>query len=121
LFCDGANAQGHAMKHTLICTDFRPLRRNTLVGFAEIRINELHLTIRDVALNEKNGSHWAALPAKPQLDRNGAAVKDHRGKVQYVAILELDDRQTRDAFSAAVINAVLAVAPSAFDDGEVAP
>jgi hypothetical protein len=104
------------VKHTIICADFKPYRKNTLIGFATIRIAEMKLTVHDVAIHEKGSSRWAQFPAKPQIDRNGVAIKDRAGKIQYVAILELDDRKTRDAFSHAVIAAVLAVAPRAFDE-----
>ena len=101
------------MKHTIVCTDFRPYRRNTLRGFATIRIAELKLTVHDVAIHQKAASRWAQPPAKPQIGKDGTAVKDHTGKIQYVTILELDDRETRDAFSHECIGAVLTVAPHA--------
>jgi hypothetical protein len=41
-------------------------------------------------------------------------------KVQYSPILEIEDREVRDAFSRAVINAVLARDPSALTCGEAA-
>ena len=51
-------------------------------------------------------SRWAQLPAKPML-RDGRQVTDEAtGKPQYVLILELEGRETRDAFSAAVWRAV---------------
>jgi hypothetical protein len=107
------------MKHKLVCTDFKPYRKNTLVGFAQIHLSELRLAIRDISIHQKGASRWAALPGKPQINKDGIIVKDRDGKIQYTAILELDDRKTRDAFSHAVIAAVLAVAPNIFD-GEAA-
>jgi hypothetical protein len=59
----------------LTCRDFRSLRRNTLLGFAEVTIAELDLTIKDVAIHSKAGSRWAQPPAKPQV-KDGALVKD---------------------------------------------
>jgi hypothetical protein len=104
------------MKHAVVCTDFKPYRKNTLVGFAQIHLPELRLTIRDVSIHQKGASRWAALPAKPQINKDGAAVRARDGKIQYTTVLELDDRKTRDAFSHAVIAAVLTVAPRAFDE-----
>ena len=35
-------------KFTVRVLDFRPLERNTLLGFANVAISETHLVIRDV-------------------------------------------------------------------------
>ncbi len=100
-------------KMTITCDDWRGLRRNTLLGFAAIQIKELHLTIRDVAVHEKDGRRWAQLPAKPQV-KDGALVTGGGGKIQYFPIMEFDGRETRNAFSNAVCAAVLARDPGAF-------
>jgi hypothetical protein len=86
-----------------------------LVGFARIRIRELKLIINDITLHEKGEARWASLPAKPQV-RDGALVADDAGKLQYVAILEFESREARDAFSRAVIAAVRRIAPDAFSE-----
>ena len=71
-------------------------------------------------MHEKGEARWAQLPAKPQL-KDGAQVKDATGKAQYINIMEFDGREVRDAFSRAVVQAVLERAPEAFDlDGEKA-
>jgi hypothetical protein len=44
----------------------------------QLNITDLGMTVRDVAIHTKNGSTWAAPPAKPQL-RDGVAVKDDAG------------------------------------------
>lgn len=89
------------------CLAFKPLLRNTLRGFADIRIPALRLVIHDVAVHQKNASRWAQLPAKAQL-RDGALVKDQTtGKIQYWPVLEFDSRDVSDAFSRAVVVAVL--------------
>jgi hypothetical protein len=100
------------VKHTVACLDFRPLRKNTPVGFAGICINEMRLIIHDVTLHEKGGARWASLPAKPQV-RDGAIVIDDGGKPAYWPILEFESRETRDAFSHAVWAAVLERYPNA--------
>jgi hypothetical protein len=99
------------MKHSIDCLDFKPRRKNTLIGFADIFIRELRLVIHDVALHEKHGARWAALPSRPWI-KDGALVTDETGKVQYSPILEFDGRETRDAFSVAVWRAVLARHPA---------
>jgi hypothetical protein len=95
--------------------DFKPSRRNTLVGFANIRIPELHLEIRDVTVQQKGDARWAALPARPQLDSSGTPIRNAvTGKIAYATLFEFLDWQTRDALSRAVIAALLEHAPDAF-------
>jgi hypothetical protein len=105
-------------KLTITCREFRALRRNTLVGFANIDIAELKLEVRDVAVHEKNGKRWAQLPTKPQV-RDGTLIKDDGGKIAYVPIMSFASRAVSDAFSARVIEAVLALYPEAFDEERV--
>jgi hypothetical protein len=92
----------------LVCKSFRPLRKNTLFGFAEVHIAEFDMVLKDIAVHEKGGSRWAAPPARPQLSKDGAAIKDAAGKIQYSPIIEFASREARDRFSAAVISAVCA-------------
>jgi hypothetical protein len=100
-------------KLSVTCADWKPLHRNTLRGFARVRIAELDLAIHDVAVHEKNGRTWAQLPSKPWI-RDGQLVTDDAGKVQYSPILEFDRKEVREAFSERVIAAVIAAYPKAF-------
>jgi hypothetical protein len=99
------------MKHSITCLSFQPRKKNTLCGFADIQIPALHLTIHDVALHEKCGARWAALPGRPWV-KDGALVTADGGKIQYSPVLEFEGREVRDAFSAAVWAAVLATNPA---------
>jgi hypothetical protein len=109
-----------SQKLTVRCDDFRALRRNTLCGFAVVTIAELKLSIRDVAIHQKAESRWAQLPAKPQV-KDGALIKDtSTGKIAYTPIMEFTNKAVRDAFSAAVIAAVLEHAPDAFNERSAA-
>jgi hypothetical protein len=104
-------------KFTIECIEFTPFVRNTLRGFATIRLPELKLVIHDIAVHEHpNGSRWASLPAKPLIDKIGVAKRNPAGKVEYAQLFEFGGRETRDAFSAAVVRAVLAFAPTAFTE-----
>ena len=105
-------------KLIITCLGFYPLHRNTLRGFAEVRINELRLVIRDIAIHQKGSARWVQLPAKPQM-RDGELVHDEHGKIQYFHLMSFDNRAVSDAFSAAVIRALLEFAPSAFEREEV--
>jgi hypothetical protein len=95
----------------IVCREFLLLHRNTLQGFAEITIQDIGLTIKDVAIHDKNGSRWAQPPARAQV-RAGAVVTDDNGKVQYFPIIEFTSREARDEFSKGVIAAVLARLPA---------
>jgi hypothetical protein len=103
-------------KLTVTCSDFKPLARNTLRGFAMIHITEMRMVIHDVAIHQKGDARWAQLPAKHLIDKAGVALRDKTtGKINYSNIIEFADRATRDAFLAAVIAAVLKREPTAFD------
>jgi hypothetical protein len=104
-------------KLTVTCRDFKSLVRNTLRGFATARIAEMRMVIHDVAIHQKGDARWAQLPAKPQINKEGVAIRDKTtGKINYATVIEFDDRATRDAFSAAAIAAVLKREPSVFEE-----
>jgi hypothetical protein len=95
------------VKHSISLVSFRAVAKNTLVGFATIRIDQIRLVVHDVALHVKGASRWAQLPARPEV-RDGALVIGDDGKVQYSITLEFEGgRAVRDAFSAAVWAAVI--------------
>ena len=94
---------------------FRPLTKNTLRGFATIRLPALRLEIRDLPVHERDGARWAQLPARPQFDRDGMPIRDSvTGKIAYSTVFEFFDRPTGAAFSRAVIGALIEYAPDAF-------
>jgi hypothetical protein len=99
---------------------FKPLRANTLFGFADITVPEMHLKIRDLAVHQKNNSRWIGLPAKPLITRDGQVKRDEHNKIVYSAILEFTDRETRDAFSTRTIEALLARFPDTFSGEDAA-
>jgi hypothetical protein len=98
------------MKHSLTCISFRHFSKNTLIGFAIIKIDQIKLTIHDVGLHRKGAARWAQLPARP-LVRDGVHVTGEDGKAQYLTMLEFGDRETREAFSHATWAAVIAKHP----------
>jgi hypothetical protein len=109
-----------APKLTVRIEEFTPRRSNTLFGFVTIVIPEMRLRIIDLPVYESGGRQWVNLPAKPQIDKDGAARRDDRGKLLYATVLQFTDRSTRDAFSDRVIEALLEGWPNAFAAEEMA-
>lgn len=99
----------------LALVTFKPLARNTLKGFATVRLGR-SLTIKDVSVHLSHGKRWASLPSKPVLDAQGNAKRNDAGKVQYTPILEWSDRDTANRFSEAVCAAVEREYPETFTD-----
>ena len=92
-------------KLNVTCSDFRPLEKNTLLGFATINIAEMRMTISDVGIHEKNGKRWAALPSKPMI-KGTEVLTDSNGKVRYAPLFSFDEDKVRYAFNDAVVRAV---------------
>ena len=68
-----------------------------------------------------NGARWVGLPAKPVIDRDGAPKRNAEGKPEYVKLFSFDNRAVSDAFSSAVIAALLERDAKAFDDEGAQP
>jgi hypothetical protein len=100
------------------CESFRPRRTATLRGFCELVLTETHLKIFDVALHEKNGKRWAALPSKPQVNREGYVLRGENNKIKYAPVMAFDSREAGDQFSRLAIAAVLERFPRVFDDDD---
>ena len=101
-------------KLTVKITEFRAVRRNTLRGFATVLIPEMHLSIHDIGVHQHdNGKRWVSLPAKPVLDRDGNPTRTSEGRIEYARLFSFDSRAVSDAFSAAVIAAVVEFDPAA--------
>ena len=98
------------------CEKWTPRRSNTLLGFADVSLQQTHLKIYDCAVHEKGGRRWVSLPGRPMIDREGVALRGEDGKTKYARILEFETREGSDNFSAAVITAVLERFPAAFDE-----
>jgi hypothetical protein len=100
---------------SIICEKWTARRSNTLLGFADVLLEQTHLRIHDVAIHEKGGRRWAQLPGRPMIDREGLVLRDEQGKTKYATILQFETRQASDDFSRACIAAVLERFPAAFD------
>jgi hypothetical protein len=94
---------------------FKPWRQNTLFGFLDIVVPELHLQIRGATVHESHGRRWIGLPSRPLLNGDGCAERDPAGKIVYMPVVLFNDRKISDAFSVRVIEALLVVHPNAFE------
>jgi hypothetical protein len=63
------------------------------------------------------GRPWVALPAIRQLDRDGEPRRDTNGKVLWLPIIDFNDRDCRERFQNAVLDALRREHPEAFDRG----
>jgi hypothetical protein len=95
-----------APNEKIVVLDWRPIEKNTLVGFAKVKIVAWSLVIDGVAIHKKEGREWAQLPARPQLDKDGNALREDSGKIKYAKILEVDDKRIAWALSDAIVAAV---------------
>jgi hypothetical protein len=93
---------------------FKSVRKNTLRGFAEVRLPN-QLIISDILVGEANGRQWALLPSKPMVDRDGNLLREASGKIRYAQVVEWASPALRDEFSKRVVALVQAAHPDAFD------
>jgi hypothetical protein len=89
---------------------WRLMRKGSLRGFATVEL-PIGLKIHDVPVLISSGKPWAALPSKPQIDKEGRHKTDVNGKAAYVLIFEWKDRDLSDRFSQAVVALVRAEYP----------
>jgi hypothetical protein len=91
----------------IVAGDFRPLRKNSLQGFVNLKLLRSGLILRECSIHEKNGRRWIGLPGKPQVTSDGCIRKDPAtGKTVYVPIVEIRGRPQREQFQAAALAAV---------------
>jgi hypothetical protein len=104
---------GGDARHAAVVEEFSALRKNTLRGFAKVRLAS-GMIVHDVAIHAGGGNKaWASPPSKPMIDREGHVLRDPDGKVRYVPIIAFATKEHRDRFSALIVNAVRETNPEA--------
>jgi hypothetical protein len=88
----------------LALIEWKPLKKNTLRGFATVRYGSLK--IRDITVHASGDRRWAGMPSKPIVGSDGVAQKSDDGKLKYVPVMEWASREAADKFSEEVIAAV---------------
>lgn len=61
--------------------DWRPLRKNSLLGFVKVELPS-GMIIADVTVLMGERGPWASPPSKSMIDRDGVAMKDANGKLR---------------------------------------
>src|ERR1051325_4979374 len=92
----------------ILASDWHPLERHTLRGFVTLALDPSGLVLRDCTYHRhQDGREWIGLPGKPQLDTNGQQRRDPAtGKALYVPVVEIPDKDARERFQRAALEAV---------------
>ena len=86
--------------------EFTAIRKNTLRGFAKVRLAS-GMILHDIAVHVgSDDKAWASPPSKPMLDREGQALRDQTGKIRYSPVIGFATKEQRDRFSDAIVDAV---------------
>lgn len=94
--------------------EWRPLRKNTLLGFAKVQFTS-GLIIGEIAVHQSGSRMWAAPPARPWLDNNHLTL-DERGRPLYQSIISFANHGVRSSWSRQVIRALTEVHPNLFPE-----
>jgi hypothetical protein len=95
------------------CTDWRPLRKGSLRGFAEVQLRTGAIW-GGIGLHQAGDKVWASPPARPMVDSNGAVMRE-KGKIRYSAIIRFANHACQRQWSELVIRTVLDAYPDAPD------
>ncbi len=77
---------------------FRKYNKNTLQGYATIRLTSIGLEIRDCTVHEKNGSRWISLPSRP--------YEDEKGNQKWAYIIKFYDKDRWEQFQKTTVKAL---------------
>lgn len=85
-------------QETVECLEFRPYSKNTLQGFATLRLPAVGLTIKECTLHAKSGARWIGFPGRPWTDKDG--------NVQYANLIEFATKEQADRFRDAAVQSI---------------
>ena len=94
----------------IVVRDWRPMRKNSLLGFARVELPS-GMVVHDVTILTGERGPWASPPSKPMVGKDGTVLTDDKGKARYSPIIEFTSKEVRDRFSAAVVDALRASHP----------
>jgi hypothetical protein len=103
---------------TFRLTEFRPLVKNSLRGFASGRLdcgNGIVLDLVDLAVHQRDGRAWVGWPSRPLVGRDGVALRDENNKIRCSApLVRPVDRAVAARLEGAIVAAVRRAHPEAF-------
>lgn len=102
------------MPHRPRLLDWRPLHKNTLLGFAKVQFSS-GLIIGEIAVHRSGNRMWAAPPSRPWIE-NGAVVIGERGRPRYQSIIGFANHGVQASWSRQVLNALSEEHPALFPD-----
>jgi hypothetical protein len=108
--CRSPAHPGKGAAVSIIIEEFVPVPRNSLRGFARVRLPS-GLVLHDVSIHVKGDSSWVAPSSKPMIARDGPVIKGPDGKIKYSPVVSFATKELRDKFSASVIAAMRAHRP----------
>ena len=95
---------GGSCPSSVVVIDYRSHPSGALKGFVTVETPS-GFTISGIAVFSQAGSRWCGLPQKPRLS-NGKAVRSKEGGLVCDPIIEIRDRTRKEAFDAAVLDAL---------------
>lgn len=99
---------------TVRILDWTPRQSGALRGFLDAEFPS-GLVFHEIGVFEQNGKWWAAPASKPQVGRDGMALKEANGKTKYAPVVTFADKGRRDLWSSVVIAALRAAQPDLFE------
>jgi hypothetical protein len=105
------------MSNQVIIAEFRPFKRNTLVGFVNFEMPS-GVIYRDWTVNRSEGSAWVAPPSKSLVAKDGTPLLGKNNKQIWRRLVDFKDKETERLFSRAVIAALKSAHPEVFDGAE---
>lgn len=103
-------ASGAPPAPRIVAANFKPLARNSLVGFCALTLIDIGLVIEDVTVHRKNEERWIGMPARPVLTKDRQLEVDPAtGKIRYASIPNFTDASSRRKFQDAAVAAVRAL------------
>ena len=100
------------MSAAVVIEDFRALEKNTLRGFARVRLPS-GLVLHDAAIHVREGRQWVSSAGRPAIGKDGTQMRDAAGKPLFNPTVTFADKATADKFSKAVIDALRTSHPAA--------
>ncbi len=108
------------MRPAAICTEWKPIGKNSLIGAAKIEFPS-GMVMDEVLVFQAAGRRWAMPPGRPMVDAAGVVLRDANGKPRYVQLIDFVDKAARSRWSDAVIAAVRAAFPEALETPRAEP